>query len=136
MAQTLTIAPQLITPGALRHSATRTISGKTTGLLIQMTDTGDWFGGVTHGNILIWGYEVSTDGGATWTWKQWQPGRDDPTQFATDGQVMPFGTDNKSHTLPALRLSGSDVLADAGHLARLVIAVDTSITLGATITAN
>jgi hypothetical protein len=127
---TLSVAPQNIPPGALRFSASRTIPAITHDVMIRLTDTGDW--ATKAGNVLIWGYQVSTDGGATWKWRQWQPGRPDPTNTG-DGNVLPFGTVGKDGLLPALRIAGTDVVADANNRVRLAIQVDTAIVLGADI---
>ncbi len=130
MAQ-LTIAVQSVPAGAVRHSSSRNIPGVTRDLTIQLTDSGAW--ATTTGNILIWGWQLSTDGGTTWVWRQWQPGRPNPDD-TSDGAVLPFGTVGKNGLLPSMRVSGADLIADAGHQARLAIQVDTTISLGATIT--
>lgn len=132
MAQ-LTINPQSIPSGALRHSATRTITATTHDLSIQLTDSnGAWAS--TTGNIMVWGLQISPDSGATWQWVVYQPSHADPDS-PDDGAVMAFGTMTRGGAMPSLGISSSTLLANVGHLARLAIQVDTTINgLGATIT--
>lgn len=131
MAQ-LTINPQNIPPGAMRHSATRVVPALSRDVTIQMTDSGNsWT--TTPGNLLVWGVQASADGGATWTWLIFQPSHADP-DAPDDGQVLPFGSVSRAGALPSLRVAGPQVLAQAGNLVRLAIQVDTTISLGATIT--
>lgn len=97
-----------------------------------MTDSGNaWT--TTAGNVLVWGVQVSADGGTTWTWIIFQPSHDDPDS-PDDSQVLPFGSLTRGGSLPPLRVAGPAVLAQAGHLVRLSIQVDTAIPLGAIIT--
>lgn len=132
MAQ-LTIAPQNIPSGALRHSATRTITATTHDLSIQLTDSNSAWAN-THGNIMVWGLQISPDNGTTWNWVVFQPSHADPDS-PDDGAVLPFGTKTRGGALPSLGIGSSVLLANVGNLARLAIQVDTTINgLGATIT--
>lgn len=134
MAQ-LTINPQSIPSGALRHSATRTIAATTHDLTIQMTDSnGAWAS--TPGNVMVWGLQISPDGGNSWGWVVFQPFHVDPDS-PDDGAVLPFGKVTRGGAMPSLGISSSILLANAGNLARLAIQVDTTINgLGATITTS
>jgi hypothetical protein len=129
---TLTINPQSIPPGALRHSATRNVPAISRDVTIQLTDSGNAWK-TTTGNVLVWGVQVSGDGGSTWDWVIYQPAHADPDN-PDDGNVLPFGSVSRNGSLPSLRVAGATVLADAGSLARIAIQVDTAISLGAIIT--
>lgn len=116
------VAVHQITANVELHTASVAPPGKFTQATIQLVDpNGDWpaVPDPTR-HIIIWGLQMSTDGGANFEWG--------PILQQDEGG-LPFGTRDRSGGMPALIVGRGDI--PQGARLRLAILTDADVRLGA-----